>query len=308
MNLFAFPFYDAKNKQARFNSACTGGSDFVLYSPFNRFLPFQITKPADGQLIDCFKVFDLADNLIYKIEPEDVNYQMYTNGVSDFVFYYGGIIQNMSLPLCAQYYLQIGSYFSEVFTTADVSDLLTLEWHHVANVGPAIYQSGFWQRLYLDAVISDPTYPTKQEEEENGYGESITTLTSVAKRFVFETQLLPEYLVDVLANLPLHSNVKFGQYENVKTIQVEPNWLVSGCAANVEVQFNEAELIISKTCVETLPLNEVSQAGYRPKGWLCGDNSDTAPYWQDNGETRCVKVEAPVNETAWRGIDPYCLT
>jgi hypothetical protein len=304
MNLFAFPFYDAIEKQTRF-SRCAG-SAFTLFSSNNRFLPFQITKPADGQLIDCIKVVDLGGDLFYKAEAADIEYQMFTDGQQDFIFYQGGIVQNMNLPLCQPFYLQIGTWFSEVFTVTDVSKLVTLEWQHISNVGPVVYQAGFLQRLHLATVISDPVYPTKQEEQEDGFGINTPTLTTISKRLIFDTDLLPEYLVDALASLPLHSMVRVGSYSNVRNIQVEVDWLESGCMATAQVQFSESEITISRLCPDSLPLQEITQAGYQTKGWLCGDNSSTAPYWQDTGETRCVQVDAPERTLAWRGVDPYC--
>lgn len=302
MNLFSFPFYESLNKQSRFHQAGKA-INFPLYSPRNRFLPFQITKPADGQLIDCIKVMNLDDDLVLKIEPADVNYKMFSDSSKDYIFYFGGIIDGMNLP-CGEYYLVVGAFVSEVFTAADVDGFVLLEWKHVANVLPVIYQTGFVQRLYLDSPISEPAYPTKLEEEEDGYGNAIPTLTTVAKRFIIEAMLAPEFLVDALAGLVLHSSVKIGPYDEVKSIQIEPEWLVEGYFARVQIQFNESELIISRNCNVALGLLEVNQAGYIPKPWECGDDSDKTPYWQDTGEIRCIKIE---RETGWRGINPFCI-
>lgn len=308
MNVFAFPFYSDKLKQARFSSVCSKFRQFELYSAPNRFLPFMIKKPSDGQLIDCIKIFGLDDVQLYTITPSSFSYQMYSDSAYDYIFYYAGIVSGMSLP-CGQYYLQIGGYFSEVFTVhADVTKLLKLEFRHEGNVGEAIYQNGFFQRLYFDTVLADPKYKISQEGDENGDNEFIATFTSVVKKHKVETVLVPEYLADVLNLLAAHNEVTIGDIQGAKQIETETEWLVSGCFANVEINFQEADSVFSKNCSDPVALSIVDQSGYVPKPWLCGDPTNATPYWQNTGDQRCVTIENVPRTTAWRGVDPYCET
>lgn len=282
MQPYSFPFYSSKANQ--FPSKDIGWN---LYSPANRFLPFMIKKPADQQLVDCIKVFTLSDQMAYLVEPENLNYRMYSGGGFDYIFYYAAIIQGMNLP-CGKYYLQVGAFFSEVFTVVDVSSMLVLEWQNSVNIGAdLIYQNGFFQRVYLDAIIADPTYKVDQEGEEDGFDNFIPTFTKVSKQLSFQTDLLPEFLVDALALLPLHDNVTVGKYEEVKAIELDVDWLVSGVAGSVEIKFNEAEASVAKICNEPLELVEVDQEGYTPKTWLCNGEPDPNPYFVKTGGYTC---------------------
>lgn len=307
MQVFAFPFYDSKLKQSRFSSVCGKLQDFNLFSPTNRFLPFMIKKPKDGQLIDCIKVLSAHDDSLKKlVVPAWFSYKMFSDAAYDYIFYYGGVVQTLNLA-CGQYYLQVGNWFSEVFTVhADVSKLLKVEWNHEGNVGEAIYQGGFVQRLYLDAVLADPDYKIEQEGDENGDDEFIASFTRVVKRYKFQTFLLPEFLIDVLHSLPAHSEVTIGTIQGAKQIEPEVDWLVSGCSGTVELTFQEPAAIISKNCSDPLQLVEVDQAGYQVKPWLCGSPDYAAAYWQDTGEERCIQIEETPRLKAWRPADPYC--
>lgn len=282
MNLYSFPFYASKSEQFGFNS------DWHLFSAANRFLPFMIRKPADGQLIDCVKVLDLSGGLVHLVQPEDLNYRMYSDGIMDFIFYYAGIVQGMGLP-CGKYYLQIGEFFSEVFTVADVSNMLMVEWQNKNNIGSSlIYQNGFFQRLYLDTAILEPKYKVDQEGEEDGFEVFHPTFTKLSKQLAIQTELIPEFLVDALAALPLHDQVTFGRYQEAKAIETDVDWLVSGVLGTVEIKFNEAEFAVSKICAEPLALVEVDQEGYVPKSWVCNGEPDPTPYWQKTGVYSCV--------------------
>lgn len=258
-------------------------------------------------MIDCIKVFRVSDEGLEKIiVPAEFSYKMFSDAGYDYVFYYGGLVQNLNLA-CGKYYLQVGAWFSEVFSVhADVSKLLKVEWFHDGNVGEAIYQNGFVQRIYLDSLLADPDYKIEQEGDENGDDEFIASFTRVVKRYKLETVLLPEYLIDVLHSLAAHSEVTIGTIQGAKQIEVDVDWLVSGCSGKVELKFQEPAAIISKNCSDPLQLAEVDQTGYVVKPWLCGSPDYSAAYWQDTGEVRCIQVEATPRTKAWRAVDPYC--
>jgi hypothetical protein len=309
MNVFAFPFYDQTEKQSRFNSLCSKVNAFALYSPPNRFLPFMIKKPKDGQLVDCVKVYSTNDEILITTIPfESFTYKMYSDSAYDYIFYYGAIIEDLNLE-CGEYYLNVSGYWSEVFTVVDdVSRLLKIEWFHDSQVGEAIYQNGFYQRLYLDTILADPKYKIEQEGDENGEGEFVPTFTRVVKKYRLESLLLPEFLVDVLHSMAAHSHVTIGNLVDVQQIEADVDWLVSGSAATVELSFQEANSVFAKNCSDPLQLVEVDQAGYEIKPWLCGDPGYNNPYWQNTGEERCVTIENTPRTKAWRPVEPYCLT
>lgn len=294
MQIHAFPFYSSKNQQFRFDPRSEGFQDWNLYTAPNRFLPFMIKKITDKQLIDCIKIFSLAneEDPIQILQPETINYKMYSDKFFDYIFYYAAIVTGLNLP-CGKYYLQIGTFYSEVFTvvkTAELAKMLEVNWRHESNIGDLIYQNGFFQRVFLKTHVLEPKYKIEQEGDEDGYNNFIQTFSRTIKQLNVEAGLLPEFLIDALALLPSHNRVNIGQYVNVKEIEINPDWLHIGVFGNIKLTFTEENAIVSKTCAEPLILEEVDQAGYVPKSWLCGVET-VEPYWKATGETECVQEE-----------------
>ncbi|WP_187260752.1 DUF5977 domain-containing protein [Pontibacter beigongshangensis] len=289
MNLMAFPFFDSLQEMQR---ACQHGR--LLLSPVTRFLPFQIVKAHDGQPIDCINVFREDGTLYRTIMGNEIDYDYHQTAQHDFITYYGA---TLAQPLaCGNYYLEIQGRYSALFSALNsVSDLLKVEYRNEANLTDstgkplAIYQTGFLQRLHLEAEILNPTYPYTEDGNENEYKEFLASFKRVTKQSEFNTLDIPPYLADALGALPMHSQVQIGEQQEVKEIEVSPEWLPLGIAATVNVKFSEANPIIAMGCAETLPLEEYNLANYTPRGFVCG-KPDNLASWQNTGVTSCEKA------------------
>lgn len=279
MNILAFPFYTSRNKQARFQ----GCRVTPLIAPLGRWLPFMLTLPLTGEGLDCVNVYDAdTDDVISYVTPDKFTFDVFSDGINDFVFYYGGVVQGLVMPCGGRYYLEAKGQFSEVFQVTDeLTKYLQLDWKHRLPVQGVIYQTGFVNRLYLDAVIAEPTYKTTEEGDEDGFGVFQPTRSRIDKVLKFDTLYLPEFLVDALASVPLHSMVNIGRYYDCRQIKVTPDWSKDGCSAIITFNFSNDRPIEADYCGNLAAVTAVDLTGYVPMIWVCDGTPDPRPNWVD---------------------------
>jgi len=74
----------------------------------------------------------------------------------------------------------------------------------------------------------EPTFPYREQGQENGNGVFIPTWQRQDKIYQIRTKLLPQYLVDVLHRLKLHDTITLidtlGDEYTVQEIDVEHEW------------------------------------------------------------------------------------
>lgn len=287
MNLLAFPFYSSLREQSRF-SGC-GQLVRALPAPKSEFLPFVLQLPATGQGLDCLRVYEAnGDTLFTTVSSGSFTYEVFTDGTTDFLFYYGGLVAGLNLP-CNDYYLEVQGYYSEVFSVVrNINNYLRLEW----KGNGALFQSGFYNLLYLDTLLAEPAYVIDEEGEEDANGAFVALSTKVEKTLKLETLLLPEFLVDALAGMALHEEKQIGRYRDVSSLKLTPTWNRQGCAASVALSFVSGPAHTSQGCGSAAPLLAVDLTGFVPSA--C---DGTAIVWTDTGRTRCQKINA-VN-TGW---------
>jgi hypothetical protein len=288
MNLQTFPFYSSLDQQARFISNC-GQVTRALPTPQNRWLPFLLQLPVSGDGLDCVRIIRAADDVLYRtVASTDFSYEVFSDGNFDFVFYYGGIVAGLNMP-CDDYYLETKGQYSEVFSVVrNIDKFLRLEWRNPGG----IYQTGFFNLLYLDTIVAEPQYPTEEEGEEDASGNFVALQVSVEKTLKLDTLLLPEYLVDALAGIPLHKIKQIGQYSEVRNVKIKPEWNLAGCAATVEVTFADGAALTSESCGAGPILLPVDLSGFTPSA--C---DGSGPIWADAGETRCEQKDG--TNTGW---------
>jgi len=289
MQLQAFPVYPLKSQQFRFTSPTTDVAGYALYAPDNAFLPFRVIKPADGRIFACVTVFDLLDQEITTIGKSGMNWKMFSDGNYDYVYYFGTPISGLNLP-CGKYYLQIGSYYSEVFTVgSDINSLLKLTWRSGKPVGNLTYVPGWYQTAYLNNGIDQPEYPVDVAFQTNGLNQDIIQTGKVAKVYRIVTEPLPEFLTDALSLLPLHSEISVGSITGVQKVELRPSYLAHGLnLSSLEIKFTEEE-IFTGGCNNDL-FTEINADGAGNLPGSCGIQADTSAYWVDTPNYTCEKT------------------
>lgn len=296
MNLHALPFYATRAEQLQ-RGPCRAYAT-QLASPADRFLPFVVKRPATGQGLDCILVYQTAtDTVIATVLPAQVAVDVYTDGVNDYYVYFGGLITGLALP-CDSYYLDVKGSFSEVFRVSDnTASLLKIEWRNTTDLAGLPYTAGFLQRLYLDAAIGEPDYKYTEEGEKDGNGEFVPLSRMLVKNWIFDTQLIPEFLLDVIQSLTLHDDVRIGRQQNAVGIKVKvAATTADACASTAQVEFSEP-VVLAASCASPTGWAPVDTTGYAPKPWLCGTESD-APFWENTGAVRCVTVAQAFSSAA----------
>lgn len=294
MNIFAFPFYPHKDRQVRFTT-CGAKSSFALPAPSVRWLPFMLTLPKTGQGLDCVNIWNASDDTLYDyVTPDKFLFEVFSDAANDYVFYYGGIVSGMTLPCGQQFYLEVKGQFSEIFQVADdLSGYLKIDWKHKLPIGRAIYQTGFINRVYLDAILSDPTYKVTEEGDEDGHGVFQPTRSRLDKTFKFDTTPLPEFLIDALAAIPLHNGVTIGLHNDCREVKVSPDWDLpnsAGCTGIARFEFSEEAPLESDFCGNPAPVAKVDLTNYVPKVWLCDGSPDPTPNWVNTSQATCEIV------------------
>ncbi len=303
MQLQVFPNYASKFEQFRY----TDGLDFNLYAPHNAFLPFLLMRPSAQRPITCITVYNELDQVIIYVSGLNFPYRFFSDGVTDYYFYFGELIPGLDLP-CGKYYWQILDRVSEIFTVGPSLDkLLRLSWFSDSVIGSLRYPAGWEQVVYLDTSLEKPEYPVNTEYKPDGEGTDYLQTGRVSKVLQCTTDLLPEFMVDALSALPLHSNVQVGPYRDVRKISSKSSWEYASLNAVLVFQFTEAEVLL-QPCPD-LTLIEVVIAPSGPLPGECGTDVTAEPVWVNTGETRCQTEEYQERQKAWRPQESsaYCL-
>ena len=117
---------------------------------------------------------------------------------------------------------------SEVSVIRNYSeDYLTINFQSSCDLGDLDY-TDFDQSLWLETEAMEPTFPYREQGQENGNGVFIPTWQRQDKIYQIRTKLLPQYLVDVLHRLKLHDTITLidtlGDEYTVQEIDVEHEW------------------------------------------------------------------------------------
>jgi hypothetical protein len=287
MNLLTFPFYPSVEQQSRFLGC--GQIQRALVTGQSRWLPFVVQVPAIGKGLDCIRIYHAESGTVYQTIPSSAfTYDAYSDGDIDYLFYYGGLVAGLNMA-CADYYLEANGYFSEVFSVVrDTSTYLRLEW----NSAGGLYQTGFSNLLFLDCIIAEPTYKIEEDGDNDAQGNFVALRTRVEKTLKLDTALLPEFLVDALAGMALHTNKQIGRYSEVNALKVTPTWNKKGCAATVEITFTDGAAATSEGCGSAPIFQAIDLTGFVP-----APCSEFPAEWVNLGPERCE--QAGGKNTGW---------
>lgn len=262
-NFSVLPFYGSIKSQYH-RLPYSYGNLYKLYVSDYNFIPFQIPCPKPTSSSGYYEItkvelYDLNDKLIKDCTDIFISAGLYiykSEFMSCWVIVFPGTSQlSLGVPH-GQYYLYIGtgsggSFYSDVFTLADISDCVVVEWYDnedliIGNKGIA-YDGNFRNVLYLDTNIGRPDYEYEEEGETRDY------------RFFAEKQLsekiykfsfvAPEYLCDAIRLIRMSDNVTIRQgYDSPDLFEcdsftAEVEWLDQGDLASVNVEFKAGTII-----------------------------------------------------------------
>ncbi len=156
---------------------------------------------------------------------------------------------------------------------------LKIEFSNSKDIGKILYSKGFTNRLYLDANVSMPTYPTDEEGTLNGDNEFVASFQKWQKRYEISV-FAQEYLVDALTFMQLHDYIfitlKNNESAVVKDVLVDVTWDDDvECFAEVKISFN-VDYVITTGC------DEIMKTGCDSPRYVCIDVSTfvAAPFTQ----------------------------
>jgi hypothetical protein len=246
------------------------GTDDGVYITFNGAAGNTVT--IESVNIYKFNIFSAIDG---DIDLPLGSLNLFSIGSQDVIQYCGGAF-NFQIP-CNKYYLILeeGSnvYYSEVITVKDFipsqSPYILLEWKNNCDLSDIIYSNescDYWNRLYIDGVITKPEYPIKEEGETDGNERLNITFQKWEKKQSLIIEKAPEFLVDSLTAIQLHDTIKFTNSLRIKQITVsesieiekiessEISYIFNDCAANVGLKMILKDKIIDSTCCTNTPI------------------------------------------------------
>lgn len=131
---------------------------------------------------------------------------------------------------------------------------IKLTWGNSCNLGKIYYESGFVNKLYIDAPIGKPDYEYEVEEEYNSDGVLVSTYKRLVKIYKFE-MFAPEYVADALQAMQLHDNINItltdGTYSSaIRNVKVDVSWegISNECLALCTVSFQQNDQITRTNC------------------------------------------------------------
>jgi hypothetical protein len=246
-----------------FTFVATLGSNFCF--SFDQYCPDDILILDNVQFVEAF---DLESTDIQL----DTQYLCTKNfGSFDIISYCGSDLGANLTPGC--YYSIIKDeggnfYYSEVITVEnflpDKSPYICLEWYNTCDLKDVVYSEicdcAFKNRLYLpDAVLTRPSYPFKEEGEEDGNHNFNPTFQKWEKIVSLIGYKLPEFIVDALTGIRLHDTIKYyyplrkkqiviDAAVEIKSVEYDVEYVVDDCFANVELKMLLNDQYVDETC------------------------------------------------------------
>lgn len=240
-------FYEVKTHR---NKYLKGGDNdnFRLICPTTRLLPFQIKRDSSFLPLASLKVVDdKTDAVLLDILPllEENEVAVFDFQNHDIIVHFGIFNHSANLPT-GKHYLEasdtVNTWYSETISFVDFDpDSLDLcvptkiEFWDTCDVGEIFYRTTLYKNrqykniFYLDVDIGRPIYEIREEGEEDAFGELVMEYAVSEKKYLLQ-HVLPQYMLDLLALLPLHYRGEVlistfrGYTEKVTKITVESDW------------------------------------------------------------------------------------
>lgn len=217
------------------------------------------------------------------------------NGADHFC-YDGALVPGLSLPCAVPLRLIVdNAYQSPLFyAVAPAADLrrshLQLDWYHDGPLAGVPYGRGFRQRLYVDngsLQFGEPRTEKVSSKNPDTGAEVLQSLSQYAVR-AFVVAPVPTYLAEAVsvAQAPRFflADEESWRLTAVKTTAVGDDggrWALNGTLEN------QTPLLRRGCHQPALDLHAYDPATDQPRGWRCGDASDTTSDFQPYGAFSC---------------------
>lgn len=256
-NFSVLPWYTSINEQNHRKSYAYG-QIYPLFTPANKFLPFQIMRNTRSNGITSVRIYHKDGMLFADITQaaKDTGLQVVRFAALGYdVIVYPGILPMPILQLDGMYYATISdgvqTWYSEIYTVVqDVTAYLKIEWYDIENfvfdAGQIVYQNPeFRNVLYLCTELGKPEYPFEEEgEKRDGY---FFPEKQISEKTYRAMCLAPEYLCDVMRFIRMADYVivtdKYGRSYDCDTFLITPKWQTQGDLASVEIEFETATVV-----------------------------------------------------------------
>ncbi|WP_179022059.1 hypothetical protein [Winogradskyella forsetii] len=206
-----------------------------------------------------------------------------------------------------EYYISVDTtfnkYYSEPFCVSQLTDkYVSIEWSNSNTfVGALVYANNFKHVINVEAVIVPRESEIEEETEEDGFGNETPTL-QILKQGYQLSFVVPNFIAQALAALPLHDMVNFinrtlGEtstelIESNKYVKVEVSPELDNCFSFVTIQYTD-EIVTKTNCT-----NDVVFLNSPPI---------TTIFWEDTGtnEDRVCQIDGTCEQTMMANvIDP----
>ena len=261
-NYNCLPWYKDINEQNhRKNYAY--GEIYPLYSPYDRLLPFQLTRRH------LTTIANWSAMLVSMADGTQTDITQYVTGSTGFMVIDGSAQDTIAYsPLTGwswsmpegRYYVVLSdgtnTWYSEVFTVVNyLKNYLRISWRSIYDQpigdGAILYDSlpmPYRNVLYFAAQLGKPEYTFDEEgERRDGYffaEKQVSTKTY--KAFI----TAPEYLCDVMRLIRMADYVKvtdgYGNEYDCDTFLITPTWQEQGDLAQVTIEFTTGTVIAKK--------------------------------------------------------------
>lgn len=129
---------------------------------------------------------------------------------------------------------------------------VTLSFSNCCNLGDLLYEYDFLQTLWLKSDNIESAFPYVEKGQENGDGKFIPTFRRQEKTYIIRTDIIPQYLVEVLNRLKLHDVMTYidqvGDAYNVESVDVENEWVESKYFATAAITIDLGESVTAFGC------------------------------------------------------------
>jgi len=313
LNPYTFPLraYPGLAPELDVRSGMGGWEAYALETPNDRLLPFVLSRrqlPTNASWVSCawLEHADTGERLATLVPTGAVNpvpalglvLTKLTDAANqtEHFTYDGALIPGLALPCGIPVRLLVdNAYQSPRFVAlAPAGQLrqshLLLEWYHGGPLHGVPYGRGFRQRLYVDngsLQLLDPRTEEQANKDPDTGAENTLSLHLFAQKS-FTVAPAPDYLAQALlaARAPRYFLADGDQWKllTVKSTPTAPDGGRFTLVATLETR----EPLLSRGClVPVLPAAAFDPVADAPRGWRCGDESDTAEDFRATGGYSC---------------------
>ncbi len=259
-NISPLPFYDYLYDQND-KKPYAYGKKYILYTPMNRFLPFQIIVDSTYDVIIAATIVDGCDSGTSTPQVIDqIQVKKYSG--YNIIFYNGSNVSFTNEFEQGTYYLilEIANsqdlqtrrfIYSDFFTWIpeyQLSTLVKISWWDINDLEfnnlRIIYDGTYRNEIYVKSDIGRPEYSFEEEgEQRDGYFFPSKQISEKIYNFTF---IAPEYMTDVIRLIRLHDNIRVSDKDKTyRCDQFLPtvNWLEQGDLASINIEMHTNTVI-----------------------------------------------------------------